>query len=197
MTTGMRWRIITLQGVLVIVFAFITGFAFWGASFAQGTVHDQLASQGIKFPALSALQVKLDSGAREYPVEIDKYANSYVTNGDQARVYANDYLGVHLNAMKPYNTYAAASTALQTMKKTDPNYTTISNLRQTLFMGTMLRTSLLNAYGWWTVGVYAFYAAIGLLIATILVFAALLFELAQLRKPALDKVVVTKPVYAS
>jgi hypothetical protein len=193
MTTGMRWRIIALQGVLVIVLGFITGFAFWGASFAQTTVHDQLISQGIKFPAASVLADKEYNGVSE----IRNYANQQVVNGDQARVYANDYLGVHLAAMKPYNTYAAASTALQTMKKTDPNYTTISNLRQTLFMGTMLRTSLLNAYGWWTVGVYAFYAAIGLLIATIVIFGALLFELAQLRKPALDKVVVTKPVYAS
>lgn len=193
MTTGMRWRIIALQGVLVIVLGFITGFAFWGASFAQGTVHDQLASQNIKFPAASVLADKEYNGVPE----IRNYANQQVVNGDQARVYANDFLGVHLNAMKPYNTYAAASTALQTMPKTDPNYTTISNLRQTLFMGTMLRTSLLNAYGWWTVGVYAFYAAIGLLIATIAIFGALVFELAQLRKPALDKVVVTKPVYAS
>ena len=193
MTTGLRWRIIALQGVLVVVFAFITGFAFWGANFAQSTVHDQLASQNIRFPAASVLAAAEYNGAPE----IRNYANQQVVNGDQARVYANDFLGVHLNAMTPYNTYAAASTALQTMPKTDPNYTAISNLRQTLFMGTMLRTSLLNAYGWWTVGVYAFYAAIGLLIATILVFIALVFELAQLRKPALDKVVVTKPAYVS
>jgi hypothetical protein len=193
MTTALRWRIIALQGVLVIVLGFITGFAFWGANFAQTTVHDQLASQQITFPAASVLAAKEYDGV----AEIRNFAGQQVVNGDQARVYANDFLGVHLNAMTPYNTYAGASTALQTMKKTDPNYTTISNLRQTLFMGTMLRTSLLNAYGWWTVGVYAFYAAIGLLIATIVIFGALLFELAQLRKPALDKVVVTKPVYAS
>jgi len=193
MTTGLRWRIIALQGVLVIVLAFITGFAFWGASFAQSTVHDQLASQHIVFPPAAVLAVhEYDNNA-----EIRNFAGQQVVNGDQARVYANDFLGVHLNAMKPYNTYAAASTALQTLPKTDPSYTTISNLRQTLFMGTMLRTSLLNAYGWWTVGVYAFYAAIGLLIATIAIFGALLFELAQLRKPALDKVVVTKPAYAN
>ena len=44
-------------------------------------------------------------------------------------------------------------------------------------MGTMLRSSLLNAYGWWTIGDYALYAAIGLTVATAGVFVAFLFEL--------------------
>ena len=170
MTTGMRWRIIALQGVLVIVLGFVSAFAFWGANFAQSTIHDQLATQSITFPPAAVLKTAEYNSVPE----IRNYAGQQVVNGDQARVYANDFIAVHLAAMKPYNTYAAASTALQTMPKTDPNYTTISGLRQTLFMGTMLRTSLLNAYGWWTVGTYAFYAAIGLLIATIVVFGALL-----------------------
>jgi hypothetical protein len=193
MTTSLRWRIIALQGVMVIVFGFITGFAFWGASFAQSTVHDQLASQHIVFPPAAALQAKLPNGQPEYGSEIQSYAGQQVVNGDQARVYANDFIAVHLSHMTPYNTYAAASTAAQAQ----PNNASLQNLVNTLFKGTMLRTSLLNAYGWWTVGTYAFYAAIGLLIATLVVFAALVFELTQLRKPALDKVVVTKPVYAS
>src|SRR5579872_476757 len=170
MTTGLRWRIIALQGVLVVVFAFITGFAFWGASFAQSTVRDQLSSQHIVFPPAAVL------AAPEYPAEIHAYAGQQVVNGDQARVYANDFIAVHIDAMKPYNTYAAASTAAQA----NPTDTALAAQVNTLFKGTMLRTSLLNAYGWWTVGVYALYAAIGMLIATLLVFAALLFELAQL-----------------
>ena len=189
MTTAMRWRIIALQGVLVIVFGFITAFAFWGASFAQTTVKDQLTSQHIVFPPAAVLAAKeYDSNS-----EIRNFAGQQVVNGDQARVYANDFIQVHLNAMKPYNTYAAASTAALA----NPSDTKLQGIVNTLFKGTMLRTSLLNAYGWWTVGTYAFYAAIGLLIATIVIFGALIFELAQLRRPALDKVVVTKPVYAS
>lgn len=185
MTTAMRWRIIALQGFLVIVLGFVTGFVFWGASFAQTTVRDQLGSQHIVFPPGAVL------AAKEYPAEIHAYAGQQVLNGDQARVYANDFIQVHLNAMQPYNTYAAASTAALA----NPNDAKLQGLVNTLFKGTMLRTSLLNAYGWWTVGQYAFYAAIGLLIATLAVFGALIFELAQLRKPALEKVVVTKPAY--
>jgi hypothetical protein len=40
---------------------------------------------------------------------------------------------------------------------------------------------LLNGYGWWQVGQYAFYAAIGVLIAAIVVLGALLFELGAWR----------------
>ena len=52
-------------------------------------------------------------------------------------------------------------------------------------MGEMLRTSLLNAYAWWTVGTFAGYAAWGLLIATLAVFAAFAFEL--LVAPRIEK----------
>lgn len=186
MTTAMRWRIITLQAVLVLVLGFVTGFLFWGASFANGTVHDQLASQNITFPAASVL------AASEYPAEIHAYAGQQVVNGDQARVYANDFIAVHLKAMKPYNTYAAASAAAQK----DPTNTQLANNVNTLFKGTMLRTSLLNAYGWWQVAQYVLYAAIAMLIATIVVAAALVFELIQLRKPALEKTVVKEPAFA-
>ncbi len=40
-----------------------------------------------------------------------------------------------------------------------------------------MRRLLLNVWGWWTVGTYALYAAIGLTIATIVVALALIFEL--------------------
>ena len=186
MTKALRWRIIALQGVLVIALAFVTGLLFWGSNFASTTVHDQLAAQNISFPAASVL------AAPEYPAEIHAYAGQQVLNGDQARVYANDFIGVHLSDMKPYNTYAAASTAAIA----NPKDASLQSLVNTLFKGTMLRSSLLNAYGWWTVGQYVLYAAIGLLIVTIGVLGALVFELAQLRRPALDDVVVTKPAYA-
>ena len=39
-----------------------------------------------------------------------------------------------------------------------------------------LRAMLLNAWGWWTVGSYALYAAIGLTVAAVAVLAALVFE---------------------
>jgi hypothetical protein len=63
---------------------------------------------------------------------------------------------------------------------------------QTLFRGETLRGLLLNAWGWSQIAMYAFYAAIGLTVATLAVFIALVFELlAMIRTapaPATDRV---------
>jgi hypothetical protein len=41
----------------------------------------------------------------------------------------------------------------------------------------MLRGTLLNSWGWWTVGVYTTYAAAGLMIAAFALLGAVVFEL--------------------
>ena len=46
-----------------------------------------------------------------------------------------------------------------------------------LFQGEMLRGTLLNSWGWWTVGVYTAYAAVGLMIAALVALGALVYEL--------------------
>ncbi|HEY2599231.1 MAG TPA: hypothetical protein VGJ79_12215, partial [Candidatus Dormibacteraeota bacterium] len=68
--------------------------------------------------------------------------------------------------------------------KADPNYATLqaqlatlNGQKATLFQGEMLRGTLLNSWGWWTVGVYTMYAAVGLLIAALVALGALVFEL--------------------
>jgi hypothetical protein len=56
---------------------------------------------------------------------------------------------------------------------------------QTLFRGETLRGLMLNAWGWSQVGMYAFYAAIGLTVAALAVFCALVFELLAItRQPS-------------
>jgi hypothetical protein len=58
-----------------------------------------------------------------------------------------------------------------------------------LFQGEMLRATLLNSYGWWTIGVYAGYVGAALLIATLGVLGALVYELfLARRKPETIKV---------
>ena len=46
----MRWRIFVLQVGLIGIFAFVSGFAFWGSNFATSQVTNQLAAQKISFP---------------------------------------------------------------------------------------------------------------------------------------------------
>jgi hypothetical protein len=52
MSREIRIRIIALQAVMVLVFAFCAGFLFWGSGFVSGLIHDQLAAQQVYFPAM-------------------------------------------------------------------------------------------------------------------------------------------------
>ena len=60
MGSGLRWRVVSLQVVMVVVFAFIAGFMYWGANFTHSYVHDELVSQKISFPPASAALLAKD-----------------------------------------------------------------------------------------------------------------------------------------
>ena len=64
-------------------------------------------------------------------------------------------------------TYDAASSVARANPTNAADAATVT----TVFEGTMLRGTLLNAYGWWTLGTYTGFAGIGLAIAS---FAVLL-----------------------
>ena len=67
--------------------------------------------------------------------------------------------------------------------------TTLNAQRETLFKGETLRSMLLNAYGWWTIGVYTTYAAFALMIVALGVLGALVFEVfVAARRPERIKV---------
>ena len=171
MTSGMRWRIFVLQIGLIGILGFVSGFAFWASSFATSTVHDQLAAQQIFFPpagspALASLP-KSDDAA------MTQYAGQELLTGQQAQVYANSFINVHLNEIAGGQTYSQLSSAAQA----DPTNTKLAGQVATIFKGTTLRSMLLNAYGWGQIGMFAGYAAIGLLIAAIVVFGAFVFEI--------------------
>lgn len=126
-------------------------------------------------------------GAAQY-AELSQYAGQSLTTGPQAQAYANDYINVHLQKVAGGQTYSQVSAALiAEQAKTTPDakvVATLSGQRTTLFMGEMLRGLLLNAYGWWQVGQYAFYAAIGMTVAAVAVLCALAFEVAAWRRSA-------------
>jgi hypothetical protein len=186
-----RWRLISLQAMLVIILASASGFLFYEGSFTTTMIKDQLTAQQISFP--SADQIKA-GGALDpavFPQEIRDQAGNQLVDGNQARIYANDFLGKHLQGVAGGSTYAtigtkisAANAALAAASKTDPNYAklqadvaTLNGQRDTLFKGETLRTMLLNAYGWWTIGVYTTFAGFGLMLAALAALAALAFEL--------------------
>lgn len=191
MTSPLRWRIMTLQAMLVLVLAFCAGFSFWASGYVHSTIRDQLSSQQITFPkandpGISAQALRpCGNLAKNVTCTIptsaaiglanskamQKYAGQAMTTGAQAQTYANNYVAVHLSDMGM--TYSEASA--QALKH--PTNTQMANLANTLFKGTTLRGMLLQAYGWWTVGDYTGLAGIGLLLAALAVLGAFLFEL--------------------
>ncbi|MFI5283033.1 MAG: hypothetical protein ACHQ0J_07885 [Candidatus Dormibacterales bacterium] len=185
MNSSIRWRIITLQVVLIVVLGFAAGFALYQGNFVTSTVHDELLAQKISFPPAS--QIKL-GGALDptvYPTEIRDLAGQPVDNGDKARVYANDFIGHHLEGVASGLTYSEVSS----LANAHPTNAVLQGQVATLFKGEMLRASLLNSYGWWETGVYATYAGYGLLIAALAVLGALVYELFMIgRKPQAIKV---------
>ena len=172
MTRELRWRIVTLQVLLVLVLGFCAGFLYWGSGFVNGMVHDELVAQKIYFPPASEIKTGGALDPAVFSTAIRNYAGQQVDNGDKARVYANDFIAVHLNKVAGGQTYSQVSAASQA----DPKNTALQNQANTLFKGETLRGLLLNAYGWSQVALYAFYAAIGLTVAAIAVFATLVFE---------------------
>ena len=178
MTQGLRWRIFVLQVGLIGILAFCSGFLFWGSSFVGGQVHDELTQQQIFFPAAGSPALS----AQEFPT-LQQYAGQQLTTGDQARAYANDFINVHLQAVASGQTYSQVSAKAQT----DPTNTKLQAQKTTLFQGETLRGLLLNAYGWSTVGTYAFYVAIGLAVAAFAVFLAFVYELVYATKREKEK----------
>jgi hypothetical protein len=170
MTSGLRWRVMILQAGLIGILVFCAGFLFWGNSFVHNQIQTELTSQQIVFPAADSKAIT--SLPAEDAAAMTTYAGQQLTTGEEAQVYANHFIGVHLNEIAGGQTYSQVSAKAQA----NPTDTKLAGQVQTLFRGETLRGLLLNAYGWWTIGTYALYAAIGLFIAALAVAVALAFE---------------------
>ncbi len=142
------WLGIAIAAVLIVAGALLT----WGNQFISGEVHDQLAAQKIYFPPADSPAVAGDefAGMREFGGQL-------MTTGEQARVYADDFIAVHLAEIADGQTYAELSSQSQA----NPDDQELAAQVQTMFRGETLRGLLLNAYAFGTVGTIAGIAAIG------------------------------------
>jgi len=203
MNRDIRWRIISLQAAMVVVLAGAAIFAFGMGNFTTSQIRDELTAQQVSFPGADQIKAGGALDPATFSQEIRDQAGKQVTDGNQARIYANDFLAVHLKGIAGGLTYATVGTKISalkaqaaTMSQTDPAYadlqnqiTTLTAARETLFKGESLRSMLLNAYGWWTIGTYTTYAGIGLMLVALVVLGALSFEvLVAGRKPEAFKV---------
>jgi hypothetical protein len=185
MTTTMRRRVIVLQVGLIGILVFCAGFLFWGNSFIHNQISTELTAQQIYFPAADNKAIASLPAADAAAMSI--YGGQQLTTGAQAQVYANSFIGVHLSEVAGGLTYSQMSAKAMA----NPTDQKMAGQVATLFKGETLRGLLLNAYGWWTIGTYALYAAIGLALAAFAVLVALAFEVfLAIREPRKVKVPV-------
>jgi hypothetical protein len=151
--------IMTAGGAVLIVMLLVAGgLGMWGYNFANSNVHDQLAQQAITFPPPAAF-AHAKAGTEITPAMVStvgKYAGQPLLTGQQAEVYANDFISAHLQAIGGGKTYSQLSAAAQA----DPTNTVLAGQVATVFKGTTLRGLLLEAYAFSTFGQIALVASI-------------------------------------
>ncbi len=148
--------------VIVVVLVVAGALLMWGASFANSSVHDQLAKQEIFFPSTAAF-AHPKAGTEITPSmipSVSQYAGQQLLTGTQAEVYANDFIAVHLSEMPYHGVYATVSNAARSAKPGSAAAAKLSALETTTFQGTTLRGLLLEAYAFGTFGAIALYAGI-------------------------------------
>lgn len=135
---------VLIGSFLIVTFLGIGVVAWYGYTFANSQVHDELASQKIYFPAAGSPGFD----AATYPT-LQQYAGQLVDNGPKAKAYANDYIGHHLDGVAGGKTYSEVSA----LAKADPTNTTLAQQKATLFQGETLRGMLLgDGYAYWVFG---------------------------------------------
>jgi len=132
--------------VLAVVLAVGGGLLLWGHNVVNDQVHTQLAAQKIVFPAANSPEIKALPATDATAMKT--YAGQLMTNGAQAKTYANHFIAVHLVKIGGGKTYSQLSEA----SLAQPNNAALAAQVQTVFRGTTLRGMLLNAYGWWQMG---------------------------------------------
>ena len=149
-------KVFILLGTAMTFVLLVGGCLGWyGYKFATNSVKNELSQQRIYFPpkgspAIAALPEPDQK-------QINKYAGQQLVNGDQAKVYANNFINVHLQKIASGKTYAEVSAEAQK----DPTNQKLQQQKTTLFQGETLRGLLLGSgYAYWTFGRIAQYVAI-------------------------------------
>lgn len=149
-------KVFILLGTAMTAVLLVGGILAWyGYHFATSTVTSELTSQKVFFPEANSTAIKsLPAIDQE---QMNKYAGQQLVNGAQAKVYADNFISVHLGEIAHGQTYAQVSTAAMA----DPTNQALQIEKSTLFQGETLRALLLgDGYAYWTFGMIAKYVAI-------------------------------------
>jgi hypothetical protein len=154
MTRSVIDRLVSITGAIMGVVLLAAAALLF---FAHGYVHDQVTSQlkeqQITFPAAGSQG--LTSLPAKDQKEIAQYAGQTMTNGAQAKAFADHYIKVHLGEIAGGQTYSQVSAK----SLASPDDQKLAGQVQTLFRGETLRGLLLNAYAFDTMATVALIAA--------------------------------------
>jgi hypothetical protein len=151
-----------IGAVVVVALLVAGGLLMWGASFANSNVHDQLVKQDIYFPPQAAF-AHPKAGTEITPnmiPTVSQYAGQQVLTGQQAEVYADNFIAQHLYDMPYHGVYATISSAARAATPGSAQAQKLTSLEQTSFQGTTLRGLLLEAYSFSVFGEIAFWAGV-------------------------------------
>jgi len=156
-------KLISSTGLIVaIVLLAASGGLFYAHNFVHSQVREQLVQQKITFPEADSKPLNALPEADKKAVA--KYAGQQLLTGAQAKVFADNYIAVHLKKSGDGKTYAEVSTAALA----NPSDTKLAAQVQTLFRGETLRGLLLNAYAFDTMAIVAKYAALTALVGGVI-----------------------------
>ena len=145
--------LVSAGGLIAVAVLVVAGaLLMWGYSFASSSVHNQLAQQGIFFPAKASTELANRASGRY----LDQYAGQQVLTGSQAKAYADDEIGPELTSLPYRGVYAKIAAA----SRANPNNTDLASLAQISSRETALRGLLLEAYDFWVFGQVVLWAGI-------------------------------------
>jgi hypothetical protein len=149
--------LVSVAGLFLAVTLIVSGLLLtWAHNFIGNEVRTQLAAQQIVFPANNSPAIKAPEFAAMH-----QYAGQLMTTGAQAEVYADHFIANHLKVIGGGLTYSQ----LSAKAIAQPNNAKLAAQVQLMFRGTTLRSMLLNAYAFGTMGMIAGIAAIAAFIA--------------------------------
>jgi hypothetical protein len=189
--------LLTAGGLMLAVVLLVAGGLLgWAHNFVNDQVSTQLTAQKIFIPAAGS-EALADPAIKPY---LTKYGGQQITNGDQAKAYADHFIAVHIKSSSAGRTYAelgGAQTALRTQiaatKANDPalaglnkELTELGTTRDSVFKGETLRGLLLNAYAFGTMAKVAGYAALGAFAGAAIMLLLSLLGMLHLRRTPSD-----------
>jgi len=175
--------LLTMGGLIVaLVLLAAGGLLFWAHDFVDDNVHTQLSEQQIFFPPKGEATASPEIGPF-----INKYAGKQLTNGEQAKAYADHFIKVHLDEATGGKTYSELSAAA----RANPDDAKAKGLVELAFKGETLRGLLLNAYAFGTMGKIALIAAIASFVGAGLLLLLSILGFMHLRRVSPEQEVLT------